>query len=181
VAGVKGRSGRPRLSADEHRLRGTFRSDRHGSVPAIHMPVARAAVDPPVLPPVGLTPRERTYWAAVAPLLASAHLLTPADRETLADYCRACVAIDECGQRRRTALHRTVLDQPLVRLLDTAVRGWMALKTRLAGELGLTRIARTRIGWTGHPPSLETTQKPLSALAQLQKAAAAMRRPVRLK
>jgi phage terminase small subunit len=189
MAGVKGRSGRPRLSAEEHRLRGTFRADRHGSDPVRPQRAPPSAPAPPldetsssapaeIRPPIGLVRAERRYWAIFAPLLASAKALTPADVETLADYCRACVAVDERGRRVRTAFRKRVLDNQTVRLLDTQLRGWIERKTRLAGELGLTAIARTRVAWSGHGQRLDPVQKPQSKLAQLQEQATTLRRPV---
>jgi phage terminase small subunit len=134
-----------------------------------------------ILPPAGLVKAERAYWATFAPLLAGAKVLTPADVETLADYCRACVAVDERGRRLRTALRKRTLDTQLVRLLDLQLRGWIERKTRLAGELGLTAISRTRVAWSGHPQVVSPVQTPQSKLAQLQEQAATLRRPVRMK
>ncbi len=129
-------------------------------------------------PPVGLVAAERAYWDQFAPLLAGAKVLIPADVETLADYCRACVAVDERGRRLRTAFKRRTLDVPLVRLLDSQLRGWVDRKTKLAGELGLTAIARTRVAWTGHAAVLDPVKRPQSRLAQLQHEARALRRPL---
>lgn len=144
--------------------------------------VGESAAEPvAIAAPAGLTREERKYWDWFAPLLAGAKVLTPADVETLADYCRACVAIDEFGKRRRTAMRKRVLDQPLVRLLDASLRGWIERKTKIAGELGLTAIARTRVAWSGHAQILDKAQKPQSKLAELQEQAAAMRRPMAVK
>lgn len=134
-----------------------------------------------VAAPTGLTPAERKYWNWFAPLLAGAKVLTPADVETLADYCRACVAIDEFGRRRRSAMKKRVWDQGLVRLLDASLRGWIERKTKIAGELGLTAIARTRVAWSGHAQILDKAKQPQSKLAELQEQAAAMRRPMAVK
>jgi len=108
-------------------------------------------------------------------------VLTPADVETLADYCRACVAVDERGRRLRTELRRRVLDNQTVRMLDSQMRGWVEKKTRLASELGLTAIARTRVAWSGHHQVKDPEKQPQSKLAQLQEQAAALRRPVGVK
>lgn len=138
-------------------------------------------------PPAGLVKAERKYWQTFAPLLAGAKVLTPADVETLADYCRACVAIDERGRRLRTAYRARVLDNHLVRLLDSSMRGWMERKTKLAGELGLTAVARTRVAWSGHNldkragHGADKPQQPKSKVAQLQEQAAALRRPMGVK
>jgi phage terminase small subunit len=186
MAGVKGRSGRPRLSAEEHRLRGTYRADRHGPLsdePAIDQ--APAIDQPPkVVPPRDLSAGERSYWSYFAPLLASARALTPADRDTLADYCRACVAVNDRNRRLTRELRKRTLDRPTVKMLDAQLRSWIGEKTRLATELGLTALSRTRIKWTGHhqrPQSTATPEKPQSKLAQLQEQAASLRRPIGVK
>jgi phage terminase small subunit len=132
-------------------------------------------------PPVGLVKSERAYWHRFAPLLSGAKVLTPADVETLADYCRACVAVDDRGRRLRTELRRRVLDNQTVRMLDSQLRGWVEKKTKIAGELGLTAISRTRVNWSGHHQVLNEITKPASKLAQLQAQATALRRPVSLK
>jgi hypothetical protein len=48
MAGVKGRSGRKPLSAEEHKLRGTYRPDRHGPPPAGNGELAHSDVYPAV-------------------------------------------------------------------------------------------------------------------------------------
>ncbi len=138
---------------------------------------------PPVTlaPPPGLVKVEVAYWDIVAPLLAGARMLTPADVETLADYCRACVAVDVRGRKLRTAFRRRVLDNQTVRMLDSQLRGWVAQKLKLAGELGLTAISRTRVKWSGHPQVVDKLRKPQSKLAALQAQAVALRRPVGVK
>lgn len=190
MSGVKGRSGRPRLSADEHQLRGTYRADRHGPLPPasalndVEQP-ASVPVDPPrVAAPRDLSRAERAYWTYFSPLLTSARVLTPADRDTLGDYCRACAAVTDRNRRLGRAFRHRPFDNQLVRLLDGQLRGWIDKKTRLASELGLTASSRTRIKWTGHhqwPPAPATPDKPQSKLAQLQERAAALRRPLGVK
>jgi phage terminase small subunit len=140
------------------------------------LPVEEATVTPPP----GLTKAERAYWTYFAPLLASARALTPADRDTLADYCRACVAVADRNRRLARAFRQRRFDKQIVRLLDAQVRGWIEKKTRLAVELGLTAVSRTRLAWTGHhqPSAGSGSDKPASKFAQLQDRAAALRRPV---
>lgn len=134
-----------------------------------------------IAPPRRLVKAERVYWHIFAPLLTGARVLTPADVETLADYCRACAAVDERGRRLRIAFRRKVLDNHLVSMLDAQMRGWVDRKTKLAGELGLTAISRTRVAWSGHGARIDPAKKPMSKLAQLQEQAAALRRPVGVK
>jgi phage terminase small subunit len=134
--------------------------------------------------PRDLSAAERSYWSYFAPLLASARALTPADRDTLADYCRACVAVNDRNRRLARALRKRTLDRPTVKMLDAQLRSWIGEKTRLATELGLTALSRTRIKWTGHhqrPQTSATPEKPQSKLAQLQEQAASLRRPVGVK
>lgn len=186
MAGRTGRSGRPRLSAEEHQLRGTYRPDRQGVVPASDRGAPGEAVPteadaPAVGPPRDLTAAERAQWAYYAPLLASARLLSPADRETLADYCRACVAVIDRSRRLATALKAPAraLDLSRVRVLDTQVRGWMDCKIRLAAALRLTAVARMHAGWTGHaqgPAPAPAVERPPSKLAELQARALTLRR-----
>jgi len=143
---------------------------------------AEPAADPATIAaPADLTKAERAYWDWFAPLLAGAKVLTPADVETLADYCRACAAVVETGRRRQAAWRKRTLDQSLVRMLDASLRGWIERKTKIAGELGLTAIARTRVAWYGHAQILDKAKKPQSKLAELQEQAAAMRRPMAVK
>ena len=184
MAGVKGRSGARKLSATAHRLRGTYRADRHGELPALppdHLGDREESLPeaPRVIPLSSLTPAERRTWAYFAPLLVSARALTPADRETLADYCRACVAVTDRNRRLARAFAKRTIDPALIRLLDSQVRGWIEKKTRLAGELGLTALSRARLGWTGHlqQPAASIPETPRSKLAELQERAAALRRP----
>jgi phage terminase small subunit len=190
VPGVKGRSGRPRLSAAEHQLRGTYRTDRHGPLPPADLEVASPDLTAPgdsvMAPPADLTTAERAYWAYFAPLLASARALAPADRDTLADYCRACAAVVDRNRRLAWAFRQRPIEPSTVRMLDAQVRGWIEKKTRLAMELGLTAVARSRIKWTGHaqappPVAARAERAPRSTLATLQEQAAALRRPVGVK
>jgi hypothetical protein len=108
-------------------------------------------------------------------------LLTPADRETLAAYCRCCAAVAHRGRLLRREFGRRQLDRSLIKTLDIQLRGWIEKQTNLAVQLGLTAISRTRVGWTGHKQVLDKKEKPKSALAELQQQAAEMRRPVAVK
>jgi phage terminase small subunit len=124
---------------------------------------------------------EVAYWRTFAPLLIGAKVLTPADVETLADYCRACVAVDDRGRRLRAVFRGSAPDNQTVRMLDSQLRGWVQRKTALAGELGLTAISRTRVAWSGHAQVIDPVKKPQSSLAKLQEQAAALRRPIGVK
>lgn len=161
-------------------LHGSRKRPRHHDEPVIPDegdPPAPAAAG--ILPPSELTKAERVHWSAFAPLLIGAKVLTPADVETLADYCRACAAVEDRGRRLRGALRRTPADPHIVRSWDMQVRQWIDRKTKLAGELGLTAISRTRVAWSGHAQIVPVSPtRPPSKLAQLQQEAAALRRPL---
>ena len=176
--------GRPPKPAALRTLHGSRTRPNHQAEPTIpDVPVdaeARQTTRTPVAPR-GLIKAERAYWNQFAPLLAGAKILTPADVETLADYCRACVAVDDRGRRLRRELGRRKLDNQSVRMLDSQLRGWIERKTNLAGYLGLTAISRTRVHWSGHNQVIDKKVQPQSKLAQLQEQAASLRRPVGVK
>ena len=130
--------------------------------------------------PKSLTKVERAYWNKFAPLLAGARILTPADEQTLAHYCRACAWVDASSARLRTAWKKRKIDMRRIRMLDAQARGWMERSLKLASELGLTAISRSRVGWSGHTPSTSKpkSKAPITKLQQLQEQAREMRRPV---
>lgn len=133
-----------------------------------------------VEPPLPLEPGEQKYWSYFAPLLAMAKMLTPADAQTLVDYCRACYWAEITNKRLRTAWRRTGrrFDRQHIRQLDTQLRGWVERKTALADRLGLTALSRTKTSWTGHSPVIDPKVRPKSKVAELQERSRALRRPV---
>lgn len=134
--------------------------------------------------PGDLDAHERRHWKYFAEVLGASRLLTDADLETLADYCRACGAVEDRTRRLRRALAARRFDTHLVKMLDAQSRLWIERKTRLAGELGLTAAGRHRLGWTGQrAPSVSPAseggtlpERPRSKLAELQERAASLRR-----
>jgi phage terminase small subunit len=183
VAGVPGRSGGGnRRPPAEHRLRGTYRADRHGPLPEDPDTPAAPSVEPMAAPPA-LKGAALKHWRYFAPLLASARVLTPSDIETLADYCRACAAVEDRDRRLDQQMRKRQIDWSLQGKLDRELRGWIERKTRLAGDLGLTAVARTRVAWSGHHQRPSATPaggpaKPQTTLARLQEQAVELRRPV---
>lgn len=171
---MRGRKPKPAAIRALHRSKRRPSHRAEPKIPTTAEPIA----------PAPLASAERAYWDQFAPLLAGARILTAADVETLADYCRACVAVEERSRRLRIALQprrdkdgeEIPFDARLVKLLDAQLRGWLATKTKLAGELGLTAIARTRVAWQS-----DASDQPPSKLAELQAQAATLRRPVRVK
>src|SRR4051794_28731039 len=169
--------GRKRKPAALRALHGSKARPYHNEEPVIPGSESPFTGETPPAP-TGLVKDERKYWNQFAPLLAGAKVLTPADAETLADYCRACVAVDERGRRLRKAYSCRDINQSLVGMLDAQMRGWIEKKTKLATELGLTAVSRTRVAWSGHQQRIDPAKKPQSKVAQLQEQAAELRRPV---
>ena len=173
--------GANRQSARAHQLRGTYRADRHGPLPPEEPPETEASS--PLTMPNDLLGPARRHWKYFAPLLQSARLLTPSDIQTLADYCRACAAVDDRDRRLAAVMRKRRIDWALQNRLDRALRGWIERKTRLANELGLTATARSRVGWTGFRQSGARTapDRPPSKVVELQQRAAVLRRPLGVK
>lgn len=192
MAGVKGRSGgHNRASAQEHRMRGTYRADRHGPIDAGAPPPAptgEPSTRPVVVQPPTLSRAERRFWDQVAPLLASARLLPPSDVELVADWCRSAAAVEDRSRRLAAEFRKRRPDIAAIRVLDLQTRAWMARKARLAGEIGLTPLSRQRAGWSGHRlPTGDAAVRtppagaPKSKLQELQEQAASLRRPLEVK
>jgi hypothetical protein len=187
MAGIPGRSGGAnRRSAKEHQLRGTYRADRHGPLPPDEAETEPLPPPNPYPPPADLTGAARRHWRYFAPLLQSARVQTPSDSQTLADYCRACAAVNDRDRRLAGIMRKRQIDWSLQGRLDRELRGWMERKTKLASELGLTPLSRSRVGWTGHAqrpttPVSSVPAEPKSKLSELQDQAAALRRPMAVK
>lgn len=162
----------PRKDPEMRRLQGSKARPRHrhevvtDALPGLDLG--------PIAPPRGLSAAERRYWRQFAGLLASARLLTAADVETLADYCRCCAAVDDRSQRARRELAKPRPDVHGVRVWDVSLRQWATQKAKLAAVLGLTPTARARLGWTGQQAS-SAPSAPRSPLAQLQARAVSLR------
>lgn len=167
-------------SPETRRLHGSKERPRHRRQAVT---VAPPIVDDgPIVPPTDLGAAERRYWRQFAPLLASARLLTAADRESLADYCRACAHVADRVARTRRELRTSRADAARLRLFDSQARQWMAHKIKLATVLGLTASSRARLGWTGQrapsapsSPANSDAPRPPSKLAELQHRAAQLR------
>lgn len=87
MSGKKGRSGRKRTPVELLRLRGTFRPDRHGD---------RGFTVPGGAPeaPASLSAGARKEWNRLCPLLVSAGVLAPTDRDILACYCEVVAELE---------------------------------------------------------------------------------------
>lgn len=150
--------------------------------PPAEAPIPARAV---LAPPVALELAARPFWEYFAGVLASARLLTDADLETLADYCRACAAIEDRSKRLWAALEAEPFNDARIRLLDNQTLRWIDKKTRLAHELGLTAAGRAKLGWTGQRAPAATVpasdpdpgaEAPRSKLLELQARGASLRR-----
>jgi phage terminase small subunit len=129
-----------------------------------------------IAPPLeDLEDDERVFWYRTAPILAAAKMLTPADLQTLVDYCRACYWVQATTRRLHTAWKDQPPNMHLIKMLDAQARGWVEKKTSLAGELGLTAIARTKTAFSGQVTNAKARQ---SKVAELQARARELRRPM---
>lgn len=154
---------------------GRTRPHHHDVVPEADRPDALPPVEPGVAPPADLAPEQHRYWNEFAPILASAKMLTPADTQTLCDYCRCCYWVKTLEGDLLLARETKPRDWSVIRILDSQVRGWTEKKTKLAGELGLTAIARTRTSWTGHGAKVDPPGRPTTKIAQFQARARKLR------
>jgi P27 family predicted phage terminase small subunit len=111
--------------------------------------------------PPGLTEAELAFWSYYTPLLTAVRVLTAADRDVLADYCRARAEIADIRQQQAAPYRRVILtairdDQghpvgvrAATHPLDAQLRMWLQV-ARLAGaELGLSPASRARVAPVG--------------------------------
>jgi phage terminase small subunit len=171
--------GRHPTPAGLRELRGArTRPHHHDTVPDADKPDTLPPVESDVPAPADLQPIERKFWDRIAPILAIAKMLTPADTVTLVDYCRACYWTEATTRRLHAAWRQKDYDVHLIKMLDAQARGWVEKKTSLAGELGLTAIARTKTAWTGHSQLPDPRTRPTSKIAELQARARSLRQPI---
>lgn len=148
--------GRPPKSTALHRLEGTFRPARHDRRRA--EPVAPGALAE-LPPPAWLTEAQATLWRDII-ARAPAGVLRAADAELfcayveLADRHRRAVEVqNQLDAGRVTPLltragpGSTVAESPYLRIADRCVM----LMARLAAELGLSPLARVRLGAADGP------------------------------
>lgn len=79
-----GKRGPPPIPAKIHKLRGTFRKDRHGSGEDVVPPVVKVP-----RPPASLNAIGRREWTRAASQLCDVQLLTASDLNALEGYCHA--------------------------------------------------------------------------------------------
>ena len=90
MSGAKGRSGRRPLPTQIHRLRGSYRKDRHGAAA-----VKRNAPGKPRCPQ-WLSDRAKTIWKATVPKLIKLGIVGSIDEHTLSRYCIMYVQWLDC-------------------------------------------------------------------------------------
>jgi P27 family predicted phage terminase small subunit len=137
-------SGQRPVPTDLHKMRGTYRADRHGDAP-----IALGELDKP---PRHFNPEQRRSWR-YAIEHAPRHLLRMIDRGTLAIWVEAEVRHYE-ATFEQTRLNKTagvkyliasplggVVASPLVDIIDKAGKTMM----RASQDLGFSPATRTRI------------------------------------
>jgi terminase small subunit-like protein len=146
MSGKKGRSGRRRLSAAEHLLKGTFRRDRHGELPTGVQPVRPFASVPRSTPaspsepqplkfltiddcPAVLTDEGRAFWLTVIttrPVEKIFGQLVATYVQAWVDWQRATRAIQQTGDLIRVGNrpvvnpHHALRREAAQRMLDAA-------------------------------------------------------------
>lgn len=142
MAGVKGRSGRPRKPSAVKKANGTFRPSR-AAKNEVSFPVSR------LNPPDWLDDEAREEWERIIPLLDSVRILTDADLLALANYCSvAGLAIQATKAYQRDGIYPPLLRGAKIRRVHPMVA--VAKEARMqalryAVEFGLTPAARSRV------------------------------------
>jgi P27 family predicted phage terminase small subunit len=134
-------SGRKRQPFAVHKLKGSYRKDRHG----VKVPEPEVAMPTPPKQVKGLALAE---WDRLVPLLAQLKSISLLDRAALAAYCIEyglyMKAISQL-QLGRTLLGRTSKGtkspHPLLRVANRALGNML----RIASEFGLTPSARAKL------------------------------------
>lgn len=153
------RRGRPPKPVATHRAEGTFRQDRHGHRTV--EPQAPGALADLAVPP-WLTEEQQALWRDVI-ARAPAGLLRAADAELVVAY------VELVDRHRRALQTEALIDRGRATPLLTRGPGGTAVESpylqimnrcalllsRLAGELGLSPLARTRLARAGLPAGRE--------------------------
>lgn len=136
--------GRPKKSAAEAKLQGTFRADRHAEA-------VRVAPGVPVKPP-GMSEQASALWDAYVPLLAQSGVLEQVDGLGLAQAFEAYVL----AQRARSIVgdEPVIEDDPyndgrIVLKKHPGVTAWkdaVGVLRGLLADYGLQPLGRTRLG-----------------------------------
>jgi P27 family predicted phage terminase small subunit len=164
MAGNKN-SGRRKLSASAHILRGTFRKDRHGEDESPEPPLGAPA------PPVDLKGHAKAEWERMVARLDTVHTLSVVDDAALYQYVRLfeeteCIREDYDRLRKLSgtlmkmarklqggdlveALGKvTALEHQMGRQTIRLRQGHMAIRQYLV-EFGMTPSARTKVKTLG--------------------------------
>lgn len=174
-------SGRRRLSAATHILRGTFRKDRHGD---------DATPEPPPgtpKPPVALVGHAKAEWGRVNDSLSKNKTLSAVDAHALFQYCELFGETQELkgdywrlrkssaqmlkavkalagGELVKALGHVTQMEHEISRLTTKLRQNRLAIKAYLV-EFGLTPSARTKVKQIGGG-----AERPLSKVDQFRQA-----------
>jgi phage terminase small subunit len=171
MAGVKGRSGRPRVPVAVHQQHGTFRQDRHGRLGAAPGPLA-----PPgrPSPPADLGPIARRAFCEVVEACARLKIGSPVDGLVVYQYAQLYAEVEGTAAARTALLgtldaleatlphltgdERSTAYRTLVRLrqleqkaISQLRQGRSALRMFLT-ECGLTPASRHRVQVPAEPP-----------------------------
>jgi len=151
-----GRRGPPPKPTHLKLLEGTYRRD----LAPKREPKAPACKPARMAPPAGIGKGARAEWRRIVPILHKMGILSTADRSVIAAYCQAWQrwlefekCIDEHGSTFTTE-QGYVCQRPEVSM---AVKQGTMLR-QLAGELGLSPSARSRVEVPEPKPSKDATE-----------------------
>lgn len=128
--------------------------------------------------PRHLTPDEQELWEYYAPLLEQVRILTPHDRDTLAQFCEARAQVIDIKRQQADPSYRRVLISVMIdgagnenpkigtNPLDVQRRAWTDKARLCAAELGLSPMSRARVKATGGD---EVEKDPLESLLRAVK------------
>jgi P27 family predicted phage terminase small subunit len=110
------------------------------------------AITEPVPPPAWLSREAKAVWRHVLPLLIERRILTAADMNSLAMYASAMGEVQTMERQIQKEGHVVKVKEAPKRHPAVAIRSdAMTRATRLAAELGLTPVSRSRTPMRSKP------------------------------
>jgi P27 family predicted phage terminase small subunit len=141
-------AGRKALPSNLHVLRGTNRSDRHGSG------VAVTIVNPD--PPAGLPDAAAAEWRRIAPILAKYKLLSDLDTTALEAYCRIYARWLEAERKldeKESMIFRTQTGYETQSAYLNIINMCLKQMQSFMAEFGMTPATRERLKALANQPT----------------------------
>ncbi|MBP3954896.1 P27 family phage terminase small subunit [Gemmata sp. G18] len=166
------RGGNNRIPPSEHLARGTYRANRHGQLP--NDPISHPLL--PADPPPGMRPDAVRVWNDLYPLVTGQGMVTLAERELFAMYCRA---MGDYLEAREHVNKEGFFKKPKCGESGDGVQysRWYRLMcdretvaARLGAQIGLTPVDRHRVARAKVSDAVRkdvTNVKPMTTLDRL--------------